>query len=150
MLAVPRNEPSSDVKPWYTDIPEIRIEECEDPEPFNDDIKNVALSAALSVTNLSMEFLSVPPRSCYAPRESSQDEADEEEFSESGDDTNLTSILDDFSAINEVLLLSTGSSEENTPSKPSLNQEIFHHPVSAMSRGLTPHQFTFGCDLYRT
>lgn len=49
-------------------VPMIRIQTCEDPTPFDDDLKDTTLAAALSVTNLAMDYLLVPKRSFRAPR----------------------------------------------------------------------------------
>lgn len=70
ILAAPVSEPIPCGKMWDTGltVPEIRLEECEDPEPIHDDIKDTVLSAALSINNLALDFLAVPPRSCFAPR----------------------------------------------------------------------------------
>ena len=49
-------------------LPTIRIEECEDPLPTDQDLKDTALATALSLLNITMNLLPVPPPSFNAPR----------------------------------------------------------------------------------
>ena len=70
LIALSKSECVLDVKFWdvCSSIPVISIEECEDPIPIDPNLKDTTLSAALSVTNLAMEFLPVPPPSFHAPQ----------------------------------------------------------------------------------
>lgn len=49
-------------------LPTISIEECEDPSAVDQDLNDTALTAALSMLNVTMDFLPVPPPSFNAPR----------------------------------------------------------------------------------
>ncbi|KAJ3485461.1 hypothetical protein NLI96_g4931 [Meripilus lineatus] len=119
-----------DAAPCDIDVPEIRIHECEDPMPINDDLQDTALVAALSVTNLAMDFLPTPEPSFNAPRDKSGDDGD------------------DFGTSGKVARSIVRPRPQRTPSKSlimsKVNRENFRRvmaPISRRSSG--PRQ----CDL---
>lgn len=120
ILAAPKSDPVLCGKMWDTGlvIPEIHLEECEDPEPICDDIKDTTLSAALSVNNLALDFLSVPHRSCYAPRPKPEPTL---ALGESFDDDSDDSDDDD-----DALLLSTGRYVQRTRSFATVVLNVNH------------------------